>query len=210
MLIFPLAPLPTVALMVVGSITENDAATLPPKVTAVVPVKLVPIIVTTVPGPALVGENEVSVGKGKKVKISLLVAMPPRVVRVIGPVAPLPMLAVSEVRLRTENEAAAIPPIDTALTPLKLVPVIDIAIPEPAVFGVNAVMEGGGGMTMKFVGLLTVPPSVVTVIAPVCAPAGTLAVMAVEDIQLMVFAMVPLNFTMGGVVKFFPVIMIVA
>ena len=47
--IVPVAPLPTVALMVVALVTVNDAAAVPPKATAVAPVKLVPVMVTTVP-----------------------------------------------------------------------------------------------------------------------------------------------------------------
>ena len=60
--IVPVAPFPTVALMVVALVTVKDAAAVPPKATAVAPVKLVPVMVTTVPVPPLVGVNEVMVG----------------------------------------------------------------------------------------------------------------------------------------------------
>ena len=75
----------------------KEAAAVPPKVTAVAPVKLVPVMVTTVPAPPLLGVNEVMVGAGMKVKVPLLVAVPPGVVTVIVPVAPLPTVAVIEV-----------------------------------------------------------------------------------------------------------------
>ena len=45
----PLAPLPTVALMVVESTTVNEAAATPPKLTAVAPLRLVPLMRTAVP-----------------------------------------------------------------------------------------------------------------------------------------------------------------
>ena len=79
--------------------TVKDAAAVPPKVTAVAPVKLVPVMVTTVPDAPLVGVNEVMVGAGMKVKVPLLVAVPPGVVTVIGPVAPLPTVALMVVAL---------------------------------------------------------------------------------------------------------------
>src|SRR5688572_26415460 len=49
--------------MLVGETTVNDAAAVPPKLTAVVPVKFVPVMVTVVPLIADVGVNEVMVGK---------------------------------------------------------------------------------------------------------------------------------------------------
>ena len=42
--------------------TVNDVAAVPPKLTAVAPVKLVPVIVTVVPDAAVLGVNEVMVG----------------------------------------------------------------------------------------------------------------------------------------------------
>ena len=79
-----MAPLPTVAVIVVALATVKEVAAVPPKATAVAPVKLVPVMVTTVPVPPLVGVNEVMVGAGMKVKVPLLVAVPPGVVTVIG------------------------------------------------------------------------------------------------------------------------------
>ena len=78
-------------------------AAVPPMVTAVALVKLVPVIVTTAPAPPLLGVNEVMVGAGMKVKFVALVAVPPGVVTVIGPVAPLPTVTVMLVALLTVN-----------------------------------------------------------------------------------------------------------
>ena len=63
----------------------NVAAT-PLNVTAVAPVKLVPLIVTLVPASALVGVKLVMVGGFTTVKFVALVAVPPGVVTPSGPV----------------------------------------------------------------------------------------------------------------------------
>ena len=59
----PLAPLSTVAAIVVSLITANDFAATPPKVTAVAPVKPVPLMVSIVLGQAAI-LKEVIVGGG--------------------------------------------------------------------------------------------------------------------------------------------------
>ncbi len=66
----------------------NEAA-LPLNLTTVVPVKLDPVMVTVVPTGPLVGVKLVIVGGGITVKVSVLVAVPPGLVTLIGPeVAP--------------------------------------------------------------------------------------------------------------------------
>ena len=55
MLITPLDPLPTMAIILVGEITVKLWAAVPPKLTAVVPVRLVPVITTDVPLPPEAG-----------------------------------------------------------------------------------------------------------------------------------------------------------
>ena len=68
---------------------------MPPTVTAVAPVKLLPVTVTAAPIPPLVGVKSVIVGAGMTVKLVLLVAVPPGVVTAIGPVvAPAGTVAV--------------------------------------------------------------------------------------------------------------------
>ena len=65
------------------------------KVTAVAPVKLVPVMTTLVPTGPLVGLKLVIVGEPMAVKLLALVAVPPGVVTAIGPVvAPLGTVAV--------------------------------------------------------------------------------------------------------------------
>ena len=58
----PLAPLPTVAVIVLESTTVNEAAAVPPKRTAVAPVKKLPLMSTAVPLAPEVGEKLLTTG----------------------------------------------------------------------------------------------------------------------------------------------------
>ena len=58
----------------------------PLNLTAVAPVKFVPVIVTLVPTGPLAGVKLVIVGAGMTVKLAALVAVPPGVVTFTGPV----------------------------------------------------------------------------------------------------------------------------
>ena len=83
---------------------------MPPKLTAVAPVKLVPVMVTVAPTPANVGVNEVIVGAGIKVKVPEDVAVPPTVVTEMVPVVPLATTALMLVSLMTIRDVAVEPP----------------------------------------------------------------------------------------------------
>ena len=61
-------------------------AALPLNVTAVAPVKLVPLIATLLPTRPLAGVKLVIVGAGTTMNVFALLAMPPGVVTLIGPV----------------------------------------------------------------------------------------------------------------------------
>ena len=61
-LMLPEDPVPTTAVILVGETTVKDAAFVPPKLTAVAPVKLVPVIVITAPGLPDKGVKEVMAG----------------------------------------------------------------------------------------------------------------------------------------------------
>ena len=61
-LTIPLAPLPTTAAIVLSLTTVKEDAAVPPKVTAVAPVKPVPLMVSVMPAVAVVGVKEVIVG----------------------------------------------------------------------------------------------------------------------------------------------------
>ncbi len=64
-LILPVVPAATTAVILVALTTVNEVAEVPPKLTAVAPVKFVPVIVTVCPVPADVGLNDVIAGGGK-------------------------------------------------------------------------------------------------------------------------------------------------
>ena len=142
----PEAPAPTVALMLVALTTVNVVAALPPKLTAVAPVKFVPVILTTWPVLPEVGVKDVIAGAGvADINVNpALLAMPFDVVTLTLPVAPAPTTAVILVALTTANEVAAAPPKLTADAPVKFVPVIVTVCPVPAEVGLKEVIVGGG------------------------------------------------------------------
>ena len=92
----PLAPVPIVAEICVP-VLETIVAAVPPNVTAVAPVRFVPVIVTVLPCPVVAGVNDVIVGTGTKVKLADELTFPPVFATLITPVAPWPATAVIEV-----------------------------------------------------------------------------------------------------------------
>ncbi len=98
------APAGTVAVIWV-SVPAAKVADTPPKVTAVVPVKPVPVSVTAVPTGPTRGLKPVSVGAGEGLTVKAVaeVAVPPAVLRAMGPVrAPAGTVACTWVSLCTE------------------------------------------------------------------------------------------------------------
>jgi hypothetical protein len=164
--------------MLVAEFTINELAVIPPKATSVVPVKPAPVIVTACPVAALVGVKEEIAGTGMNVKFVLDTAVPPGVIILIGPDAPEPSVAlILEVETNV-NDVAGVPPKLTAVTPVKLVPVIVTVAPLAPVVGVNDVMVGAGMNVNP--AEEAVPPGVVTLTLPE-APVPTTAVMVVAD-----------------------------
>ena len=111
---------------------------------------------------------------GVTVKLAVLVAVPSSVVTVMEPVgAAKGTVAVTVPELLTLN-TAVLPPNETAVAPVKLVPVIVTAVPTGPVAGAKELMAG---VTVKRV-VVTIDPllGVVTVMGPVLAPAGTVVV----------------------------------
>ena len=201
--ILPVAPFPTVALIAVALVTVKEVATVPPTATAVTPVKFAPVIVRGVPAPPIVGLKEVMVGAGRYVNVLLLVAVPPGVVIVIVPVAPFPTVALAEVLLMTVKDVAGVPPKATAVTPVKLAPVIVTTVPVPPLVGVNEVMVGAM-VTVKVLLLFAVPPGVVTEMAPV-VPLPSVALIDVALTTVKAVACTPPKATTVVPVKFVPV-----
>src|SRR5436309_3466976 len=172
--------------------------------TAVTPVKFVPLMVTFAPTGPLVGEKLVMVGGGMTVKLVLLVAVPADVVAIRGPVvAPAGTVAWITVVDVTVKVVALVPLKLTAVTPVKFVPLMVTFAPTGLLVGEKLVMVGGG-MTVKLVLLVPVPADVVTLSGPVVAPAGTVAWITVVDVTVKVVALVPLKLTAVTPVKFVP------
>jgi hypothetical protein len=172
--------------------------------TALAPLKLVPLIVTVVPAPPLVGEKLLIVGGRMTVKLLALVAVPPEVVTLIGPVV-APLGTVAEIDVAELIVKLALVPLNrTALAPLKLVPLIVTVVPAPPLVGEKLLIVGGR-MTVKLLALVAVPPEVVTLMGPVVAPLGTVAVIEVDELTVKL-ALVPLNRTAVAPVNFVPLI----
>src|SRR6185437_5350642 len=132
------APVGTVAVIWVAELTVNVAA-LPLKVTAVAPVKPLPVMVTDVPTGPEVGVNEETVGPACVVTVNdaVLAPVPAGVVTAIGPVvAPVGTVAVSWVAELTVN-VAALPLKVTAVAPVKPLPVMVTDVPTGPEVGVN-------------------------------------------------------------------------
>jgi hypothetical protein len=127
------------------------------------------------------------------VKLSLLVAVPPGVVTVIVPLdAPAGTVAAIDESEPTENEALA-PANLTAVAPVKPEPPIVTLVPTGPLVGLNPLIVGAG-TTVKLALLVAVPPGAVTVIFPLDAPEGTVAVISLPDTTPK-DAPVPANFT---------------
>lgn len=137
----PDVPLPTIAVIVLVLTTVKEVAAVPPKLTAVAPLKLFPVIVTVVPAPAVTGVNEPMTGPGIKVKPTSE-SVPPGVITLTAPDAPLPTAAVIVLALTTVKDEAAVPPNLTTVAPVKLEPEMVIVVPVPAAVGENELTTG--------------------------------------------------------------------
>src|SRR5438093_13572969 len=129
-----------------------------------------------VPTGPLVGVKLVIVGAlAVTVKLLLLVAVPPGVVTLSGPVvAPLgtvPTRRASDLTVKL----ALVPLTRTAVAPVKAAPVIVTLVPTGPLVGVKLVIVGALAVTVKLLMLEAVPPGVVTLSGPVVAPLGTVA-----------------------------------
>ncbi len=134
---------------------------------------------------------------GVTVKLVALVAVPSSVVTVMVPVAaPNGTDVVIVPELLTVN-VAAVEPNETAVTPVKFVPVIVTPVPTGPLAGAK---EDRAGVTVKRVVVTTGPPGVVMVMGPVVAPAGTVVVI-VPEASTVKAAATPLNETAVAPVK---------
>jgi hypothetical protein len=175
-LILPVvAPTGTMAVIWVSESTVN-VARMPLKVTALAPVRAEPVITTEVPTGPIVGEKLTSCGS--TLKLVALAVVPPAVVTLIFPLAPQHgTMAVICVYESAVNEVAMLLN-DTAVAPVKAVPVITTVVPDPPFKGLNVEICG---MTLNVAELNAVPPGATTVIFPVSAPFGTVVLICVSE-----------------------------
>jgi len=176
------APAGTVAWMA-ESETTVKLALVPLNATPVAPVKPDPLIVTLVPTGPLAGAKPEIAGGTSTVNELVLVAVPPGLVTLHGPVvAPagtVAWTAVSEVTVKV----AAVPLKATAVAPVKPDPLIVTLVPASPLVGEKPEIAGAFTMVNELV-LVAVPPGVVTLTGPVVAPAGTVARTAVSEVTV--------------------------
>ncbi len=183
--------------------TLKLAAATPPKLTAVAPVKLDPKIITLAPGAPLVGAKPLIIAVESTLKLALLVAVPPGVITLIGP---LPALAGTVVVICVDEltvKNASTPLNLTLETPLKFVPNIITDVPTMPLVGLKPLMAGVA-IIVNDVALVITPPGEVTLIGPLVAPAGTVALICVSETILKVEAIAPLKLTAVTLVKLEP------
>ena len=196
------APAGNVALIDVTELVRIVAGT-PLKVTEVALPRLVPVMVTVVPTMPETGLKLVITGTPMTVKLEVLFPVPLGAVTLTGPVvAPGGTVTVSDVAETTLNDGAGVLLNVTAVTPSKLVPVMVTVVPTVPDVGVNLVTVGAG--TVKLVPAVPVPTAVVTLMGPVVAPAGTVALTDVA-VLVTIVAGAPLKVTTVALPIFVPV-----
>ena len=107
-----------------------------------------------------------------------------------------------------EVMVAATPLKVTLVAPLRLLPVMVTVVPTGPLVGLKELIVGGPTVTVKSLLLPPVPAVVVTLIGPVVAPVGTVAVIWVLETTVKA-ASVPLKVTVLAPVKLFPPIVTV-
>ena len=133
-------PLGTVAEISLSETTVKVAG-VRSKVTLVAPVKLYPVIATAVPADPLVGEKPVT--SGFTMKLVELDALPKVFVKVIGPlVAPAGTTTASWVLEIPLKFGVAVPLRETALVPVKFVPVSVTVVPTTPLAGEKELTVG--------------------------------------------------------------------
>ena len=208
-------PRPIFAVTDVSEITVTLVAAVKPNVTAVVPVKALPVIVTVVPTGPLPGKKDITTGTGgTTVNWLPLGVLPPGVVTVmVSPpnAVPAATIAVIDVSEFTVTLVAAVDPKLTADTPVRPLPMIVTVVPTGPPPGEKEVTTGTGGTTVNWLPLGVLPPGVVTVMVspPNVVPGPTFAVTDVSEITVTLVAAVEPNVTAVVPVKALPVIVTV-
>jgi hypothetical protein len=155
-----------------GLVTWTEAAGTPPKLTVLVPVRLLPVTTTAVPpaaGPLLTDSDEM-VGPTANVNAVESVADPPTVVTETGtlPAAWDLVVAVIVEPVTTVNVFAVVVPNMTEVAPVKWVPVTTTGVVPPTGPDGGVTPPTDGAVTNVYAeGIDAVPPTVVSVTATV-------------------------------------------
>lgn len=200
------APLGTVATIWLSEVIGKKLAATPLKATPLAHKKCAPMRDTVDPRGPVVGLNELTTGAGNgvTVKLDVDVVLPALFVMVIGPLCAVHgTTAVTCVSETMSHAAAAVPLNDTAVAPVKLVPVIVTVVPAGPLLGEKELIVGGTS-TPKIPADVPLPAAFVTIIGPLVAPFGTTAVNCVSETTLNAAA-VPLKVTLVVSVKLVPV-----
>lgn len=188
--------------VILEAFEDVTTAVTPLKLTVGEALKFVPVIVTVALTAPLFGVKLVMVGVAKTLKLAELTIVMPLVVMDIFPVE-VPDGTTAVILEEVEETTVAETPLNnTTGDALKLFPLIVMVAPAAPLVGVKLDMLGVGN-TEKLDPLLIVIPFTVIKIGPELAPIGTLVAIldVVEDDTV---AAVPLNDTMGVVIKFVP------
>src|SRR5689334_2187331 len=129
------APKGTVVVTVPELLTVNVAA-VAPNLTAVTPVNVVPVIVTPVPTGPVAGAKELMAGVTVK-RVVVTIGPLPGVVTVMGPVVAAAGTVVVIVPEGSTVKGEATPLNETAVAPVKVVPVIVTTVPAGPKVGAN-------------------------------------------------------------------------
>jgi hypothetical protein len=201
------APVGTVAVICVLLLTVKLAVTLLLKRTVVTPVKVLPVMVTVEPTAPLVGDNVETVWQAETVKLAVWTSAQPVLLMVMGPVtAPTGTVAVICVLLLMVKLAVTLLLKRTAVTPVKLAPVIVTVAPTAPLVGVKLLTDGQA-VTVKLCVCTSVQPVLLMVIGPVTAPAGTVVVICVLLLMVKLAVTLLLKRTAVTPVKLLPVMM---
>src|SRR5450631_949605 len=204
------APVGTVVLILMSEVTVKVGWVVRLNFTTVAPVKLVPLITTGVATAPLVGLKLLIVGSGDEVTVKFVdeFAVPPGVVTWIAPVvAPVGTAVLILMSEFTVKVGWVVRLNFTTVAPVKLVPLITTGVATAPLSGLKLLMVGSGDeVTVKFVDEFAVPPGVVTWIAPVVAPVGTVVLILMSEFTVKVGWVVRLNFTTVAPVKLVPLI----
>ena len=207
----------TTRVMLVADTTVKLVTAKLPMFTAVAPVKLVPVMVTAVPGPPVVGVKLAIVGTAAVTTNVKPVEVPPPGAGLVTVTAKLPAMATAVAGtmavtwVAETNVVAKAAPLKLATEPLtRFVPfmvMVKSALPATTVAGVTPVIVGTklGTSTVKAVALVAVPVGVVMAMAPEVAPAGTVKVRVVAFTTAKPVMAAPFRLTAVAPVKSVPV-----